>query len=440
MLILAMLLASPAAQAFCGTYVGQASSTLYNESSEVVLARDGNRTTITMANDYQGDASEFAVVVPVPVILNPEDVRIPDGTAIAAADQYSGPRLVSYTCDSLHQQWAMGGASSGCFGCSDVYYAMDASGSADTGLEVTVENQFTAGDYEIVILSAEDAGDLVTWLNLNGYAVHQATETLLEEYIEQGVYFFAAKVSMDMLDEERRFLQPIQFSYEAELLSLPVRLGTLNSPGVQDLLIYVINSEAEGRVSISNYPEATPETECMYQPTEEEPDYGTFYNNLFEEAYVEAGGGAAWATEYSWSPSGCDPCSSDPPTEEQLAELGWDKGPWDAHFTRLHVRYTPQSVDQDLVFYSSGMTDTMQIRHITHKDELESDFPICRTGWVEDDPGSCFDDDPIDELNGRPGDATPWNPGRTRAQRRKTAGAFGAFLLILGLRRRRWDG
>ncbi len=64
------------AWAFCGFYVAKADSNLYNEASQVAIARDGNRTVLTMANDYQGDVKDFALVVPVPVIVTEEQVRV----------------------------------------------------------------------------------------------------------------------------------------------------------------------------------------------------------------------------------------------------------------------------------------------------------------------------------------------------------------------------
>ena len=38
------------AQAFCGFYVAKADTSLFNQASQVVLVRDGDRTVITMAN------------------------------------------------------------------------------------------------------------------------------------------------------------------------------------------------------------------------------------------------------------------------------------------------------------------------------------------------------------------------------------------------------
>jgi hypothetical protein len=54
---------------FCGFYVAKADSKLFNKASQVVLVRAGKRTVLTMANDYQGDPKEFAIVVPVPTVI-----------------------------------------------------------------------------------------------------------------------------------------------------------------------------------------------------------------------------------------------------------------------------------------------------------------------------------------------------------------------------------
>ena len=56
------LFASGNASAFCGTYVGAAGTEIYNNSSEVVAVRQGNRTTLTISNDFETDASNFAMI------------------------------------------------------------------------------------------------------------------------------------------------------------------------------------------------------------------------------------------------------------------------------------------------------------------------------------------------------------------------------------------
>ena len=78
MVQLSLLLAlfSNDATAFCGTYVGSAGADLFSHTSQVAIARQGNQTTLTLANDYEGSLDDFAVVIPVPSVLTESDVQI----------------------------------------------------------------------------------------------------------------------------------------------------------------------------------------------------------------------------------------------------------------------------------------------------------------------------------------------------------------------------
>ncbi|MBZ8181624.1 DUF2330 domain-containing protein, partial [Oscillatoria salina] len=84
------------AEAFCGFYVAKADTNLYNQASQVIIAKDGARTILTMANDYKGEVKNFALVVPVPVVLDEEQVRIGETKIIQRLDAFSAPRLVEY--------------------------------------------------------------------------------------------------------------------------------------------------------------------------------------------------------------------------------------------------------------------------------------------------------------------------------------------------------
>src|ERR1700747_2664458 len=82
--------------AFCGFYVAKADTKLFNKASQVVLVRHEDKTVLTMANDYQGDPKEFAIVIPVPTFLEREQIHIGDRALIDHLDAYSAPRLVEY--------------------------------------------------------------------------------------------------------------------------------------------------------------------------------------------------------------------------------------------------------------------------------------------------------------------------------------------------------
>src|SRR5258708_9451384 len=99
LLLFALVVAPLAASAFCGFYVAKADTKLFNKASQVVLARDGNRTVMTMANDYEGEPKDFAIVIPVPTVIKKNAVKIVDKAAIDHIDAYSAPRLVEYFDD-----------------------------------------------------------------------------------------------------------------------------------------------------------------------------------------------------------------------------------------------------------------------------------------------------------------------------------------------------
>ena len=87
---------TPSALAFCGFYVARADTSLFNRASQVVLVRDDDRTVITMANDFEGDVKDFAVVVPVPTFIERGQINVADRAHVEHLDAYTAPRLVEY--------------------------------------------------------------------------------------------------------------------------------------------------------------------------------------------------------------------------------------------------------------------------------------------------------------------------------------------------------
>src|SRR5690349_18886930 len=96
LLVLGGLLAAPPASAFCGFYVSGADASLFNNATMVVMMRGGTRTVLSMANNYQGPPSDFAMVVPVPVVLQKENVKTLPREIFDHVDKSAAPRLVEY--------------------------------------------------------------------------------------------------------------------------------------------------------------------------------------------------------------------------------------------------------------------------------------------------------------------------------------------------------
>jgi uncharacterized protein (TIGR03382 family) len=411
-----LLLLAAVAYPFCGTFVGTAGTELFSSASEVAVVREGTRTTLTMANDYQGPVSEFAVVVPVPEVLGEEDVRVVDPFVFDRLQAYSGPRLVSYTCEELYPDPPPRGSASdaafGGLGCiSTVWYSEYELDMGDSGYGGTViEAQFIVGEYEVVVLSAEESSGMLQWLNDNGYAVSPTASELIQEYLDADSYFFAAKVFPELVPPGQNKLSPLQFAYESPAFSLPIRLGTANSPGVQDLVVYAVSPLSAGRIGIANYERRQVESVCLVPEGE---DFGTFYEGEYARA-IE-GDAAHWVAEYGWEVKNnavkCDPCPEgvnpgQPIPAGDVVTLGFGRGEsgnnWDTgwswtlpefYFTRLHMRFTPEQARQDLVLYASGITENTQLRYVVHEPYLEAAFPVCGAGWIAN-PGSCADVDP----------------------------------------------
>ncbi len=392
---LAALWAGPAA-AFCGTFVSSPGVELTNKTSQVIISRQGERTTLTMANDYKGPVDDFAMLVPVPYVLEEDDIATARPELFQRFNDYSAPRVVEYECADFYgyeDDGDFGGYMDGGGGMYDDYAAEEAEP------DVVVEAEYSVGIYEIVILSAETAAGLMEWLEDNGYGVDASAQALLTEYIDGDQLFFAAKIKGEMLsfdDDGSTVLEPLQFGYNSDVLSLPIRLGTLNSPGEQDVILYILTDEDDGQVMISNYTEVSVEDECMVDITAA-GGASNHYGNEFGAAWAETGTGEAWINEYSWSTSSCDPCPTEPPNDSELEEAGYTGDRWESFFTRLRIRFTPEAATEPIMMYTSGIRSAEQIRYIDYNTDMEDRFEVCGVGMI-DEPGNC--DEYVEELYG----------------------------------------
>lgn len=370
----ALALAPGLATAFCGFYVAQADADLFNQASEVVLVRGGNHTTMTMANDYRGPLSEFAVVIPVPVAVKKDQVRVGDMAMVDRLDAYSAPRLTEYfDPDPCPEPLPSAPSLAGLASKAPSRAAMDeeqAEKRTEADLGVRVEQTYTVGEYDIQILSAEYSAGLETWLTREGYHIPDGAGPILQSYIRQNMHFFVAKVN---LHEARRsgssFLRPLQISYDSPKFMLPIRLGMVNADGAQDLLVYAVTPK--GRVETTNY-------RTIRLPSGEDvpefvaSDFGRFYTSLFARQVV-SGRQETVFTEYAWPLTmNCDPCSADPVPPADLQALGanWvtDTNSYGtpAYLTRLHVRYDLAHFPEDLVFQETGDTQPWQAIYTIH--------------------------------------------------------------------------
>ncbi len=383
-LVIMLAMMTHEAVAFCGFYVSKADGTLKNKTSQVILVRDGNRNVITMFNDFQGDSKDFAMVVPVPVVLQKNDIKVVDQQIFNLLNEYSKPRLVEYFDQNP---------------CAQIYYNQKAAPSAalqdvvvsgygsrkSKEEQVKIEAKYLVGEYDILILSAKESSALKNWLDQNGYKIPPKAEEVLEPYIKSNLKFFVVKVN----EQEKKklpgkFLRPIQISFNSPKFMLPIRLGMANADGDQDMIVYAFTKK--GRIECTNYRTFSLPTGKNI-PLFVQNNFGNFYANLFEHQWQKEGKAVA-ALEYAWNVSPqnyvkCDPCVATAPSTQDLVQAGvwWINRDWNNYndvyqdddysnnvfFTRLHIRYNRSAFPQDLQFQVTPNMENYQARYvITH--------------------------------------------------------------------------
>ena len=379
--IVAFMWSGEALLAFCGFYVAKADTKIFNKASQVVLVRHEDKTVLTMSNDFKGDLKEFAVVIPVPTVLQKDQIHVGEKSLLDHLDAYSAPRLVEYfdgdPCRQYLTERAMAAPAPELSARS-----RDARAQAKS-LGVTIEAQYTVGEYDILILSAQQSTGLETWLKTNGYRIPSGASAVLNSYIKQNLKFFVAKVN---LQEQAKLgysmLRPIQVAFESPKFMLPIRLGTVNADGPQELFVYALTRK--GRVEATNYRTVKLPT-GMDVPVYVKDRFRDFYSAMFSQQVAKENMSTIF-TEYAWDMGWCDPCAADPLSSEELRKLGvfWldepagttfpGRGqvrpfptmprPQDVFVTRLHVRYDAAHFPEDLVFQETADRTNFQGRYV----------------------------------------------------------------------------
>jgi hypothetical protein len=190
--------------------------------------------------------------------------------------------------------------------------------------------------------------------------------------------FFVAKVNLkEHAKTGFTYLRPLQVAYESPRFMLPIRLGTVNANGPQELFVYTLTRK--GRVEATNYRTVKLPT-GVDVPVYVKAEFGDFYKAMFDTQNEKEGGPVVFV-EYAWDMNWCDPCAADPLSHKELAGLGvfWLGEPpigeprpmrrpstqaRDVFVTRLHVRYDAERFPDDLVFQETADRTNFQGRYV----------------------------------------------------------------------------
>jgi len=195
---------------------------IYEPNQLAMIVFDDMVEKIIFQIDYEGDAEDFAWVVPVP----------------------GYPKLFSVEDDifyELHKLTQPPPPSS--FGCGWGAVPPEA---GDEGVHIWEENQ--VGIYYTTTLSATDPNSLVEWLNDNGYAFPIKGQEILDYYVQKQWFFVAMKIQSDEIVNNSEYytgaIQPIGIMFFSDEMVYPLKISSLSTPSWgTEVLIYTFSDE-----------------------------------------------------------------------------------------------------------------------------------------------------------------------------------------------------
>ena len=219
------------------------------------------RETLVLNTGFEGKKTDFAWVIPLPVAIGQEDITMLEDDPFEILFDITEPRYSEYYITT------------GC-GCAagenvDSIYA-----------GVNIENTFTAGTYDIILLSATDSRNLTAWLKDNGYRIKDEHQPIIENYVNRGFYFAAVKIKdsqntslsaeQEGRDSTSISLLPLQISFSTSEPVYPLLISQVSSPENNHILLYLITDTP---LQPRNYPCHTMDTN------------GVSRNKTFAESY-----------------------------------------------------------------------------------------------------------------------------------------------------------
>lgn len=195
---------------------------------KALIIHDKGIEQLILQVSYKGNASEFAWLVPTP--SRPEVSKV-DAPIFHLLHRATAPK-VRYWFDADQK--------------IDGFYGKGKATtlSAPGGLDVQVFEEKQVGAYDIAVLRAGNADDLLQWLRSNGYQITPKLVPVASDYIRRGWVFTAMRINTGYQDKvsqrlHKGILQSLKFKFQTTEPVYPLKVSSLNN-GKTDILLYII--------------------------------------------------------------------------------------------------------------------------------------------------------------------------------------------------------
>lgn len=278
----AVVLGMPEEAHACGCFAPPSPDKPVVQAGErIVFAYEDGKVVAHIQIQYQGDAEEFAWLLPMPSV---PELKVGSEELFTRIEEATQPTFQVNTTG-----FCGGGGPS--FGCADQDVALSAPNERyeepKPPVAVVVAS---AGPYDYAVLDASNKQPMLDWLDANGYFVPAINSAALDPYVNPGSYFLALKLRAGASVGD---LQPVIVEYASQYPMIPLILTSVSAIPDMGVLVWVLGDHR-----------AIPRNYQHVLINEEHIDWfngAANYNAVLIDAVNEAQGGQAFVTEYAGS-------------------------------------------------------------------------------------------------------------------------------------------
>lgn len=297
-----------------------------DQVAERILFTVNDDDTITSLIEiaYQGEAADFAWILPIPEAIDADALQVPENG-----------ELVFDELHNLTDVQFINPPESECVNELQARAAVaDEAMEEESGVDVFASGE--VGPFGFDVIGSSDPAELINWLQDNNYRVDDSMEPLIDVYVEDQFAFIA----MRLLDgETAESIAPIEITYPATQPMIPIQLTAVAAFPQMPIFVWILADE-----------QAVPENYEHFEIATEEVTFSPFglpdYPFLVQ-ARADAVGGQGFITEFAGPANSLN--ITNPYTSSQAEAQ--------PYLTRLSTYLDPEEMTVDPMFAFDGTLD-----------------------------------------------------------------------------------